>query len=142
MFCVPMAAQVAFPSPQIARRIAIDGGPAHFLWLPRLPSQPLSYQKYRYHGGTEMHLSPPHTILISQTIHVAAASDTIPADDIIVQSQLLLLTQWLLQTPTKTQTWVGHFATWPATNLASLFVIWPDTKKGPFHNSQMKYKKA
>ena len=80
-----------------------------FLWLPRWPfpalklqdvslltvvlrtsygcpgclSQPLSYQKYRYYGGTEMNLSPPHTILISQTIHVAAASDTIPADDII-----------------------------------------------------------
>ena len=30
-----------------------------------------------------MDLSPPHTILISQTMHVAAASDTIPADDII-----------------------------------------------------------
>ena len=100
-----------------------------FMW----PAQPYA---------TEMDLSPPHTILISQTMHVAAASDTIPADDIIVQSQLLLLTQWLLQTPTKTQTWVGHFATWPATNLASLFVMWPGTKKGPFHNSQMKYKKA
>ena len=47
----------------------------------------------------------------------------------LLQSQLLLLTQWLLQTPTKTQTWVGHFATWPATNLASLFVMWPDTKE-------------
>ena len=53
-----MVAQVAFPSLSVTRSIAI-------------------------YGGTEMDLSPPHTILISQTIHVVAASDTIPADDII-----------------------------------------------------------